>query len=102
MAERWAVPLVVLMMGISGLYAFDEYFGAGGPTGLVVNTVQACSDTDNNNPEVAGVTISDAYENGAADDRCVGSDLLEFYCTEPGPDVRKVSCRNGCSFGACN
>lgn len=106
MAERWLVPLVVMMMGISGLYAFDQFYGAAGPTtGFAVNTQMAaatCSDSDSNDPKVPGVTISEIYESGAADDTCVGSDLLEYYCTETGPDVRKVSCRNGCSFGACN
>jgi hypothetical protein len=32
MTERYLVPLVVLMMGIAGLYAFDQYYGAAGPT----------------------------------------------------------------------
>lgn len=105
MAEKWLVPLVVLMMGIGVLYAFDEYYAASGPTGFVVNTASGqsiCSDTDNNDPGTVGVTISDIYEGGQAQDTCVGSDLLEYYCGPDGADVRVVNCQRGCSFGACN
>ncbi|MAG16003.1 hypothetical protein CMO88_02995, partial [Candidatus Woesearchaeota archaeon] len=61
-----------------------------------------CSDTDNNNPSVAGITSSEIYANGYSEDTCVGNDLLEFYCGSNGPDVRAVNCINGCFAGACD
>ncbi len=105
MAERYLIPLVVLMMGITGLYAFDSYHNASGPTGFVVNTASgevACSDADGNDASVVGVTSSEIYERGFAEDTCVGSDLLEYYCNDNGPDIRIVNCPRGCSYGACN
>lgn len=104
MVEKKLVPLVVLMMAIAGIYAFDLYYDAGGVTGFVVNSAQgtSCSETDGNNPDVTGVTTSDVYAAGQSEDVCVGNDLLEFYCSENEPDVRAVSCQNGCFAGACN
>ncbi len=101
MVEKKLVPWVALMMAIAGIYAFDLYYDAGGVTGFVVNSAQgvSCSETDGNNPSVAGVT---SYGSGQAEDACVGNDLLEFYCSESGADVRAVSCQNGCFAGACN
>ncbi len=99
--ERKLVPWVVLMMVVAGLYAFDQYYDAGGVTGFAVNSAQGapCSETDSNNPGVPGVT---SYGSGELKDACVGDDLLEFYCSEKGPDVRAISCANGCFAGACN
>ena len=105
MVERSLVTWVVLMMAVGGLYAFDSYNDAGGVTGLVVNTASGsvdCTDSDNNNQYVAGVTSSSLYDRGYAEDSCVGNDLLEYYCSEDGPSVRGVSCLRGCSAGACN
>ncbi len=101
MVEKKLVPLVVLMMMIAGIYAFDLYYDAGGVTGFAVNSAQGapCSETDGNNPKVAGITSYDLFQ---TEDACVGNDLLEFYCSEKGPDVRAVSCLNGCFAGACN
>ncbi len=102
--ERKLVPWVVLMMVVAGIYAFDNYYNAGGITGFAVNSAQgaSCSETDNNNPNVPGITTSEIYASGQAEDTCVGDDLLEFYCSEKGPDIRAVSCVNGCFAGACN
>ncbi len=101
MVEKKLVPLVVLMMLVAGIYAFDQYYDAGGVTGLAVNSAQGapCSETDGNNPKVAGIT---SYDSLQAEDACAGNDLLESYCSENGPDVRAVSCWNGCLAGACN
>lgn len=105
MAERTLVPLVVLMMALAGIYAFDSYYSAAGVTGYAVNSaagIYDCSDTDSNNPYVAGITSSGIYANGYAEDVCVGSDLLEFYCSSSGPTVRGVRCSSGCFAGACD
>ncbi len=101
MVEKKLAPLVVLMMLVAGIYAFDQYYDAGGVTGFAVNSAQgaSCSETDGNNPRVAGIT---SYDSLQTEDACVGNELLEFYCSEKGPDVRAVSCRNGCFAGACN
>jgi len=104
MVERTLVSLVLVMMVVAGLHAFDNYYDAGGVTGYAVNTALGydCSDTDNNNPSVAGITSSEIYANGYSEDTCVGNDLLEFYCGSNGPDVRAVNCINGCFAGACD
>ncbi len=100
MVEKKLVPLVVFMMLVAGIYAFDQYYNASGITGFVVNTAQdaSCSETDDNNPLVAGIM---SYDTLQSEDACVGDDLLEFHCSEDGPDVRAVSCLNGCFAGAC-
>jgi len=107
MAERTLVPLVVFMMAIAGLVAFDSYYSAAGLTGYAINTANTvsksvdCSDSDNNNHLVAGLTYSSIYESGYQEDVCVGNDLLEYYCDGSGPNVRAVSCFFGCTEGAC-
>ena len=104
MVEKKLKVAVIAMMLVAGLYAFDGYYNSAGITGLVVNSAAGsydCSDSDGNNPYVAGFTSSEIYENGYAEDACVGSDLLEFYCASGGPDVRAVSCPKGCFSGAC-
>ena len=100
--ERALKVGVVLMMVFAGLYGFDLYYESGGVTGYVVNTAVDCSDADNNNPYVAGVTSSSIYEDGYEEDTCVGDDLLEYYCAANGPDVRAVHCSRGCTAGTCN
>ena len=101
--ERKLIPFVVLMMALAGLFAFDNYYAAAGVTGAVVHAgAYSCSDTDNGDPYGQGITSSELYEDGFTQDRCVGDDLLEFYCTDDGPDVAIINCPRGCSEGACN
>ena len=105
MAERVLGPVVVMMLLVAGIYGFDVYNQNGGITGFVVNTEQAppCSETDSNDdPSTRGTVSSPIYEGGQETDRCVGDDLLEFYCGENGPEVRGVTCQFGCFEGACN
>ncbi|MBI2664917.1 hypothetical protein HYX10_06280 [Candidatus Woesearchaeota archaeon] len=92
---------VIAMMLIAGIHAFDTYYEAGGATGYAVAGVD-CNDADGGNPNIAGFTESSIYSNGFAADTCVGDDLLEFYCSGKGPDVRAVKCAKGCYAGACN
>ena len=102
--ERNLKVMVVAMMIVAGIYAFDLYYDAAGITGLVVNTAAGvgCSDADNNDPYSAGLASSSIYAEGYIEDTCVGNDLLEFYCSGEGPDVRAVRCPKGCFAGACN
>ena len=84
------------MMLLAGLYAFDLYYGAAGITGYTINSaanIYDCSESDDNRVTVAGITTSDLYESGYA--------LLEYFCTDKGPDVRIVDCPTGCFAGAC-
>lgn len=104
MVERKLKIAVIAMMIIAGIYAFDDFYKAGGITGYAVNSASGrvdCSDTDNGNPFMAGITDSTAYPDGYRTDKCYGNELLEYYCTETGPDARAVNCPNGCIDGAC-
>jgi len=74
--EKKLVPWVVLMMALGLLYAFDNYYDASGVTGRIINSaagIYDCSDADNNEARIAGVTTSDIYEDGYAEDTCVGN-----------------------------
>jgi hypothetical protein len=101
MSERMMIPVVVIMMALAMLFAFDNYSTAG-ISGYATASGIDCSDSDGNNDLVSGVTSSSIYANGYEQDRCVGDDLLEFYCGQNGPDVRIVNCYFGCSAGACD
>ena len=104
MVERRLKIAVIAMMIIAGIYAFDDFYKASGITGYTVNTAsgkQPCSDTDDGNPFIAGITDSPIYSKGYETDKCYGNELLEFYCTETGADARAVNCPNGCVDGAC-
>ena len=101
MAEKILAPLVVVMMAAAVIYAFSAHPSAG-ITGAAVTTGEyGCVDSDNNNPFVAGITASDVYPEGFAKDTCVGNDLLEYYCSGSDPDLRTVTCANGCMADAC-
>jgi len=104
MVERRLKIAVMAMMLLAGLYAFDLYYGAAGITGYTINSaanIYDCSESDDNIATIAGITTSDLYESGYAEDTCVGDTLLEYFCTDKGPDVRIVNCPTGCFAGAC-
>jgi len=104
MVEKKLKIWVIAMMVVAGIYGFDTYFDAAGVTGYVVNSAISsdCTDSDNNDIYATGITSSEIYANGYAEDTCAGDDLLEFYCSSKGPDVRAVHCNYGCFAGACN
>lgn len=103
MVERTLVPLVIGMMVIAGLYGFDQYYENAGISGNVVynaDSVGDCRDTDNGDIYVTGVAISE-FADLEETDRCVGDDLIEYYCSDHGFDTAVVTCRDGCDAGSC-
>ena len=100
MVERILVPLVLVMIAAAAIYAFANHPSLG-VTGASVSNQISCTDTDNGDPYTAGVTISEIYPDGRAQDTCVGNDLLEYYCSGGEPEIRAVSCSNSCVAGAC-
>jgi len=79
-------------------------------TGLVVTSVNTCTDTDakdsSSKGEVYGVYYMFTKENYTFEDYCVdGKTLVEYYCVQDGmhsyKESMKYNCELGCFEGAC-